>query len=267
MKYQQIQAVPKLQPYIHHFGVLENDQASAHTQTFKIIADGCPGLIFQENPNSFLDNHNNKLPQLFLHGLTSSFSQKTVKGNYYNIGVYCKPHALKSIFGINANELTDTHVSLNEVMKNDLSEQLLYEHSVDKRIDIITDFLCRQIDKNKHRENLKAVYAIRKINTDTVEDLSAIHSALNISERSLERIFKTNIGISPKLFFRICRFQAALDDIRTNKLNSLTGIAHQHSYADQSHFIRDFKAFTGVSPKQFLSHAAELAINFPEWKS
>ncbi|MFT3705175.1 MAG: helix-turn-helix transcriptional regulator [Agriterribacter sp.] len=267
MRYRQISPTLQLQPYVHHFGVLENDHTSSYTKTFKIIADGCPGLIFQENPNSFLDKDYNKLPQLFLHGLTSSFSQKTVKGNYYNIGVYCKPHALKSIFGINADELTDTYVSLDEVMKNNLSEQLLHEHSIDKRIGIITDFLCRQIDKNKHRENLKAVYAIRKINTDTVEDLDAIRSALNISERSLERIFKTNVGISPKLFFRICRFQAALDDIRTNKLNSLTGIAHQHSYADQSHFIRDFKAFTGVSPKQFLSHASELAVNFPEWKS
>lgn len=267
MKYTQIQPAKQLQPYIRCYGILENDRIPNKTTTFKIIADGHPGFIFQEDTTSFLDKDSNRLPQLFLHGITTNHSRKTSQGNYRNIGVYLQPNAVKSIFGIDANELTDQFIDVNAIIKNSLAEQLLCENSIERRIAIISDFIYQQIAKNKHQENAKTTYAIAKINTESTSELNRIQSELNLSERTLERIFKTDVGISPKLFFRICRFQAALDDIRKRTAATLTEIAYQHSYADQSHFIREFKEFAGTIPKQFLLRANEQALNFPEWKS
>lgn len=96
--------------------------------------------------------------------------------------------------------------------------------------------------------------------------LDKIQSELNLSERSLERIFKADIGISPKLFFRINRFQTSLSYIRQQSFKSLAEVAYNHLYADQSHYIREFKEFAGTTPKQFLLHANEQVENFPEWK-
>ncbi|MBV8256058.1 MAG: AraC family transcriptional regulator [Chitinophaga sp.] len=267
MKYKQVQPVTKLQPYIRYFGLLESDGSCNQTKTFKIIADANPGLIFQETTNSFTDINNEKLPQLYLHGLTRSNSQKTVTGEYCNLVVCFQPNAIKSIFGIDADELTDSYVHLNDIVKNDLASQLLVEKRLNKRITIISDFISRLIVKNKHCENLQASYAVTNLNINNDDGLHRIQSELNITERSLQRMFKANIGVPPKLYFSICRFQAALDSVRSKKFTSFTEIAHQHSYADQAHFIRDFKMFTGTTPKLFSQQANEQVLNFPEWLS
>jgi AraC-like DNA-binding protein len=69
------------------------------------------------------------------------------------------------------------------------------------------------------------------------------------------------VGISPKLFSRICRFQATLQQLRTNGFDKLSDIAFEHNYADQSHFIRSFKEFAGVSPFQYQKQFEEIAEN------
>jgi len=268
MNYQRILPIPALQPYVRYFGVLESDDAGASSKSFGIIADGCPGLIFQENPDAFLDHAGNVLPQLFLHGLTTKHSGKTTKGSFRNIGVYFQPHAIKSIFGTDACELTNRYVDLHTLVKNDLASRLLETTSTEKRIQMLSRFLCDRLDQNKHRENQRTAWALEKIKGQGAgTSLPEIHSALDLSERSLERIFKTDIGISPKLFARITRFQSSLNHLRSQKFDSLTDVALSNWFYDQSHYIREFKEFSGVTPKQFLRQAHEQAVNFPEWRA
>lgn len=61
----------------------------------------------------------------------------------------------------------------------------------------------------------------------------------------------TAIGISPKLFARISRFQESLYQLRAGKYDKLSDVAYENEYFDQSYFIRVFKEFTGFSPLQF----------------
>jgi AraC-like DNA-binding protein len=53
------------------------------------------------------------------------------------------------------------------------------------------------------------------------------------------------------LFARICRFQASLNQIRNNDYCRLSDIAYENEYADQSHLIRAFKEFAGISPNKY----------------
>ena len=72
---------------------------------------------------------------------------------------------------------------------------------------------------------------------------------LNVSTRTLERQFLKILGIPPKQFIRLVRFQNAVERLKEiRKVENLAGIAHDFGYFDQSHFIKDFKSLSGKSP-------------------
>jgi AraC-like DNA-binding protein len=263
MNYQQIYPIKPLRKYIRYFWTLEDDSLEFSDKTFKIMSDGLPGLIFQENQKSFLNKDNQELPQLFLYGQTTRYTELKAVKNFRNIGVYFQPNALRSIFGIDAVELTNQHIDINELFKTNVTDQLLNTTNAEQRIKLVSSFLIEQAEQ-RETENGIVNFAIAQLQKGV--SLPTIQTDLNISERSLQRYFKQYIGVSPKLYARINRFQSALENIRQTRSNKLTDIAYQSDYFDQSHFIRDFKEFAGTSPKHFKLKAIEQVANFPEWK-
>jgi AraC-like DNA-binding protein len=83
------------------------------------------------------------------------------------------------------------------------------------------------------------------------ETMEVVASRYNITPRYLQKLFLQYTGIPPKLYGKINRFQQSLRLI-SNKENSLTSIAYDCGYFDQSHFIREFKSFTGLTPSAYL---------------
>ncbi|MFD2034081.1 DUF6597 domain-containing transcriptional factor [Belliella marina] len=270
MNYLQIQPIEPLRKYIRYFWVLENDSCYRSQKSFKIIPDGLPGLIFQDNPKAFCDQDDQELPQMFLYGQTTRHTVHKSDGKFRNLGIYFQPTALKSFFGIDANELTDRHIGINDLIETDVTGLLSGNCSIGQQVELLTDFFLKRI--NQKNTNLEKVdFATTQIQKGY--SLKNIQTDLKISERSLERYFKQYVGISPKLYARISRFQSALAYIRNpnanlsgGKPNHLTEIAYRNDYFDQSHFIRDFNEFAGTSPKHFILQANEQVANFPEWK-
>lgn len=71
-----------------------------------------------------------------------------------------------------------------------------------------------------------------------------------ISERQVTRIFNNRVGVNAKTLMKIIRFQNAIKMINTKKTAKLVDIALEAGYYDQSHFIRDFYEFTGLTPSE-----------------
>ena len=263
MNYQQILPTERLRKYVRYFWALEDNSLSFPEKTFKIMSDGLPGLIFQENPQAFVDENDRSLPQAFLYGQTTRYTEHKSNQPFRNIGVYFQPDALKSVFGIDANELTNRHINITELVNTNLTDQLLNNFTTEQRIELLSSFLIQQVGHRKV-ESGKVNFAIARLQKGA--SLPTIQNDLNLSERSLERYFKQHIGISPKLYARISRFQSALESVRQTRFNSLTEVAYLNDYFDQSHFIREFQEFAGTSPKHFIRNANEQVANFPEWK-
>jgi transcriptional regulator GlxA family with amidase domain len=154
---------------------------------------------------------------------------------------------LKSLFRLDANEI---------------EEKMMLAESNARRVEILTDFLERRLIKAERQppgvfEAIK--YIIRTNGATKVEMLAKQNFQ---STRQFERNFKRLAGFSPKLFSRIIRFQSALAEYN-NKNKSLTEIAYQCGYYDQSHFIQDFKEFSGHNPREYYSGKAEAT----EWRN
>lgn len=137
---------------------------------------------------------------------------------------------------------------------NDLEQKIIRAESTEQRIRIIEKFLLNRLNNEE---------TINKIVKNTVDSLlstngtASINSILkdNLSKRrQLERNFKKQIGVSPKQLGKVIRLQTALKMLLDQKSENLTDIAYKSEYFDQAHFIKDFKEFTGINPKEFLTH-------------
>jgi AraC-like DNA-binding protein len=237
-------------------------------KSFRTIADGCPGLIFQHSSKGVFYQNKKQLPAGFLYGQATKHNTLELSGQFSTVGIFFYPNALKTIFGLDASELTDSCIDLDFLSSSpgfQLSESLLNCSSTDEQIEIVSSFLFSQMQKNKQQVNVKMEYALSNMLLSKGNIfLKELTKSLNLSERSFERKFKEYIGLSPKLFSRICRFQASLKQLKHNNYNKLSDIAFENDYADQSHFIRTFKEFSGFSPNQYQQQSYEVVENLSE---
>jgi AraC-like DNA-binding protein len=269
MKFERIQPPASLKDYVRYFWILESSDSDVAPKTFIPLADGCPGLMFQQpDRGAFYDPTQRKLPGIFVYGQTTNHIEVYSKGNVQMIGVYFRPDALSSIFGLNASELTDTCLDLNAWAEEQgvfLLEQLVAIRSTAGKIERLSAYLVDQIKKNTVRPDALVPYAVaRIIQSKGTVSLKELQKTVNLSERSFERKFNQSVGVSPKVFSRVSRFQASLNQFRADDFNRLSDIAFDNLYADQSHFIRSFKEFSGFSPNQFQKRSFELVENFPQ---
>jgi AraC-like DNA-binding protein len=95
----------------------------------------------------------------------------------------------------------------------------------------------------------QAVRSVRR--TRGRQRIDALATTLNLSPRRLERHFLTHVGMSPKLFSRLVRFDRAARALRLRGATSWADFAVAHGYSDQAHFINEFREFAGVPPAEF----------------
>jgi AraC-like DNA-binding protein len=150
------------------------------------------------------------------------------------------------------NEIIDlAGVVGNSVMV--LLGKLQEAQSVHHQVALIEDFLTKKlIAYPKTIDKLNLVRRVMNEITqkdffDNIKNVAARH---RITSRYLQKVFVQCTGLSPKLFIQINRFQNSLVLLGMQSL-SLTAVAYECGYCDQSHFIREFKSFTGFAPSRF----------------
>jgi AraC-like DNA-binding protein len=234
--------------------------------SIKVSPNGMPGIVFQHcNGRSAIENISMpsrivSTPTLFLYGLgTDPSVMNYKKGSYATIQVIFKPHALNTLLGINALALHG-YAELNEFAAEDLNLRLMEARNENEQVALLTRFLVAKFERARTRDTLieEGLHLIqKKVSFITVKSL---REDLNISERQFERRFSQTVGLSPQSYIRVKRFNEAIRLMKTRQYERLTDIAYALNFHDQSHFIREVREFSGMTPKD-ISQKAE---NFSE---
>lgn len=220
-------------------------------------ADGLPGLMFHHSSHDLLLNdEGQKLSTLFLYGQTVRPIRIMTDGPFRSIVFHFFPHVIKTLFGIHAQELTDhciDYKSLRIKYSSELEFRLRDETDVSSQLRQISDSLMPLVAASENVRHETVLIASKKILDSSGEvSLRSLQKELKITERSFERKFLQHVGVTPNLFRRICRFNSSLEELELRRFTNLTDLAHQQGFSDQSHFIRTFKEFTGLAPRQYL---------------
>lgn len=239
----------RVSEYVKGILVIENYQI-IKSFTLPIFANGTPTLVFQTAKGKIKNQSN----YLTLFGQTVLPDQLLIKGEFTLIAYFLKPHSLPTLFGIQASELTDNPIDLTLLSKNSiLQERLLNAKTLTDRLFLLDDYIIALTKKVKN-DPAKIMYATEIISQNPFSKvLSQVQKELYVTERTFERLFEKNVGVSPNLFRRISQFNKAFQQLNNRQFQNLSDIAFENSYADQSHYIKAFKEFTSITPTDYLN--------------
>lgn len=255
-----------LKPFIKYVSYIETEGQNTVQKTFTPIVDGCPGLLIQDLNFGTIERDGKTLPASFLFGQTTQAKELKVNGNFKALCVCFHPHTIGSLFKLNAETLTDTCLALESLSNGyNLTSQMEDAPTEHDKVAALNSYLLNKLALEQANPDSSVNYILNKITgSNGTYPLKKLKEEVHLSERSFERKFKQQVGISAQLFSRICRFQSSFQQLKNNDFKRLTDIAFQNTYADQSHFVRAFKEFTGLPPSQYQKRFHVVTENLSE---
>lgn len=172
------------------------------------------------------------------------------------LGIHFKPGGIYPFLKIPVNELHNIRVSLDTLWgarAHELRETLLLLKTVDDQFRILEENLLKLASRPLIRHPAVSFALNEFLSLRHKRPLSDVSGQIGLSQRRFIQIFKEEVGMTPKLFCRLRRFQEVLNRINHTKSVNWLDVAIACGYYDQMHFIKDFQAFTGLSPTDYFS--------------
>ncbi|PSK95322.1 helix-turn-helix domain-containing protein [Taibaiella chishuiensis] len=250
MLIEQFQPAPLLQPYIRHYLVIACAQESVN----RILPGNGLTLVFryQGDVGELGGTQPGLLPRNMLSGMQKSARLIRYAPGSGNVLVLFREAGAAAFFRQPLHELFGTTASLDHLITptaaDHLSEQLATAGSNSERIRVVERLLTSRL-QSPVTDPLVAEALGRIQATEGALKIKALAAALYISQDAFEKRFRKTVGASPKQYSALVRMNALVS--RGNKDRTFTDIALDAGYADQPHFNKDFRTFTGQSPTDF----------------
>lgn len=231
----------RLQQFIYCYWQLKTTQELSEQFNYRVVADGCIDIYFElNNPQ-----------ENYVMGFCKKFTAFPLDNVFNYVGVRFLPTMFPQLFKINAMELSNRYEHLYPVVPH------------------LSDFIRTQFNETRQQEEVKTLldrYFFEVVAKTIFDNDNRLYEALEvilknsgvidiekdldtgISTRQLRRLFEFYIGDTAKTFSKVIRFQSILKAKPSNQLLRQNKLFLDAGYYDQSHFIKEFRNFYGVTP-------------------
>lgn len=258
MHFQYIKPTGWLSQFIRHYWILESGVDEGEVCE-RVIPTGNIELMFHYRKPFVVRNAPDPVeqPRSLITGITDRYSDVSTHGESGVVAVTFFPHGACNFFRFPLSEIENTHVPLRDIFNREVravEEQICEADSCEKRVEIIEQFLMSRFNPIANRDLSMIRQGVDLINRSRGQiSASVLSGELFMTGKSMERKFAALLGKTPKQFIRIIRFQGVIQDLSNLGSRQLTGLAYDFGYFDQSHFVKDFKDLSGLTPRDFLA--------------
>jgi len=183
--------------------------------------------------------------------------QLVARGYVETFVIFFRAPAIHRLFGLPAVETTNRDYSAHGVLgaeASELREKLGNARTFQGRVQIANQFIATLNCRAPAGDSVELAANEIMLSHGGCRIDSLVHQT-GLSTRSFQRTFQQRIGVSPKLYARIVRFESALKTKAAFPRISWTTIAHRFGYHDQMHMVHDFQQLSGEAPTRMLALA------------
>lgn len=239
----------------------------------RVVPTGHIFILFELDgmPRNTFDNEtlkpNGTYSKVWVSGMHKNHLSISAHQNSEMLVIQFKPAGAFPFFHLPVNQLNDKVILGEKIFGNkmlQLRQQILEQKTSAKKFKAAENWLLKRMDYDStpNKELLKIVGLLKD---KPFSDHTEIVQLYSKTQKHLIGQFKKYLGLTPKVLHRIFRFNEILQRIHLKEQLDWSQIAYQFGYADQSHFIKEFKEFSGFSPQQFINseHQKEQTNFFP----
>lgn len=256
MEFRLISPTASLSKYIKQYWFLEMEAGEAVGE--RVVPSGYVEITFHFADHLIKRKQTDQMQAgIVLCGQKTDFFDVLPTGKISMLTVQFFPHSAGLFFDFPVHELVNLTVDMKEVLGSrvrDLEEQLYYILTLEGKINQIELFLWQLLIRKTNYSWDRVSHNIQLINQCNGQiSAEQLASAACLSRKQHDRVFQHMVGLSPKQFLKVVRFQYSLYAHQQHPTESLTELACRCGYYDQSHMISDYKELSGITPKQYFT--------------
>ncbi len=226
----------------------------------RIVPTGHVFLIFELDniPRNIYDNDTleplEKFTKVWVSGTHRNYISISAHQQSEMLVIQFKPAGAFLFLHCPLQELNDLVVPAKEIFGYEimeLREQIFVAEHPHTKFNLVSNWLEHRFDNKKEAPDYLLTF-IDQIQKEPVSNLKQIIDNYPATQKQLIVHFKKYVGLTPKYYHRILRFNEILKKVNENENISWTDIAYSCDYSDQSHFIKEFFLFSGFNPQEFI---------------
>lgn len=241
----------ELRPYVRYYWMLKSDEPF-RVLTFPI---GCPQIIFHRKTPLYIPELDRCQSCFTISGQVNFPAHIQSDGNLEMIVAVFYPHTIGMFIDIPPSAFYNQEISGYDIenrLLNETAAKLFDSSDINTDIGILEDWLLSKVEPTLNLRRISG--SINSLMHHPSISIKSLSEDACLCQKQYERIFRQQVGMSPKEYARVVRFQKVLWMLQNGSLDFIV-ISVECGYADQSHLIREFKAMSGHTPKSLLNYS------------